>query len=140
MLQATLAEDTKTMEEILDLVHNTEFPILCYNHETELAAVVNLVYSAARDRYRVEREDKAGKGFVDFIFYPETDKDADCIILELKTDDTPQEAVRQIQNKQYALRFWGKLAEKPKYSGRILAVGISYWKTQKKHSCKVEVL
>ena len=51
---------------------------------------------AARDTYRVEREDKAGKGYVDFIFYPETDKSADCLILELKVDHTPDEAIQQI--------------------------------------------
>ncbi len=140
MLQATLAGDTKTMEEILELVHDTEIPILSYNHETELAAVVNLIYLAARDTYRVEREDKAGKGYVDFIFYPEIDKSADCMILELKAGHTPKEAIRQIREKKYALRFQGKIGEIPKYSGRILAVGISYEKTSKKHSCIVEVL
>ena len=64
MLKATLAGDTDTMAEVLEYAHDTEIPVLSYNHETELAAVVNLVYLAARDRYRVEREDKAGKGFV----------------------------------------------------------------------------
>lgn len=98
MLQATLAGDTKTME------------------------------------------DKAGKGYVDFIFYPETDKSADSMILELKVDHTPEEAIRQIREKKYALRFQGKIGEIPRYSGRILAVGISYEKTTKKHSCIVEVL
>lgn len=140
MLQATLDGDTETMEEILELVHDTEVPILSYNHETELAAVVNLIYLAARDTYRVEREDKAGKGYADFIFYPETDKHADCIILELKIDSTPEEAIRQIREKKYVLRFQGKVGETPRYLGRILAVGISYEKTVKKHSCKVEVL
>ena len=86
MLRATLAGDTNTMEEILELVHDTEVPILSYNHETELAAIVNLVYLSARDFYRVEREDKAGKGYVDFVFYPEVDKNADAIILELKVE------------------------------------------------------
>ena len=86
MLRATLAGDTNTMEEILELVHDTEVPILSYNHEIELAAIVNLVYLSARDFYRVEREDKAGKGYVDFIFYPEVDKNADAIILELKVE------------------------------------------------------
>lgn len=43
MLAATLAGDTKTMEEILGYVHDTEIPILSYNHETELSAIVNLV-------------------------------------------------------------------------------------------------
>lgn len=140
MLQATLAGDTNTMEEILELVHDTEVPILSYNRETELAAIVNLVYLSARDFYRVEREDKAGKGYVDFIFYPEIDKNADAIILELKVDHTPEEAIQQIKDKKYALRFQGKIGEKKKYFGRILAVGISYGKNQKKHSCKVEIL
>lgn len=140
MLQATLAGDTETMEKILELVHDTEIPILSYNHETELAAVVNLIYLAARDTYRVEREDKAGKGYVDFIFYPETDKNADCIILELKVDHSPDEAIQQIKEKNYALRFQGKIGEKSKYSGRILAVGISYGREEKNHSCKIEVL
>ncbi len=140
MLDATLAGDTDTMAEILELVHHTETPLLCYNNETELTAVVNLVYLSARDKYRIEREDKAGIGYVDFIFYPETDKSMDCIILELKVDHRPEEAIRQIKDRRYDLRFRAKMGEKPKYTGRILAVGIGYDKKQKKHECKIEVL
>lgn len=139
MLQATLQGDTDTMEQFLEYAHNTESPILSYNHEAELSAVVNLVYLQARDQYHIEREDKAGKGYVDFIFYPEK-KDADCIILELKVDDSPENAIEQIKKKDYRKRFQGKLGEKRRYTGRILAVGISYKKKDKKHSCKVEVL
>lgn len=58
MLKATLAGDTQTMAEILEYAHNTESPILSYNNEIELSAIVNLVYLEARDKYRVEREDK----------------------------------------------------------------------------------
>lgn len=58
MLQATLAGDTGTMEHILEQTHDLETPILSYNHETELTAVVNLAYLSARDYYRVEREEK----------------------------------------------------------------------------------
>ncbi len=61
MLKATLAGDTTEMARILQYVHNTETPILSYNSETELSAIVNLAYLAARDKYRVEREEKAGK-------------------------------------------------------------------------------
>ncbi|MCI9176383.1 MAG: AAA family ATPase [Lachnospiraceae bacterium] len=139
MLKATLAGDTKTMCGILKFAHDTESPIFSYNSEIELSAVVNLVYLAARDKYRVEREDKAGEGYVDFIFYPER-KGMDALILELKIDSTPKEAVCQIKNKKYALRFAGKMGEPPKYTGRILAVGISYDKKTKEHSCKVEEL
>ena len=67
-------------------------------------------------------------------------QNADCIILELKVDHSPDEAIQQIKEKNYALRFQGKIGEKSKYSGRILAVGISYEREEKNHSCKVEVL
>ena len=139
MLKATLAGDTDTMAEVLEYVHDREIPVLSYNHETELAAVVNLVYLAARDRYRVEREDKAGKGFVDFIFYPLRRNDP-CMILELKVDHTPEEAIHQIKEKKYISRFSGKLGELPQYTGRILAVGIGYKKKTKQHLCAVEEL
>lgn len=140
MLRATKAGDTKTVEEILEYVHNTETPIYSYNHEVELAAIVTLAYLSARDYYRMEREDKAGVGFVDFIFYPIADMNEDCIILELKVNASADDAILQIKNKNYALRFDGKLGMKPQYTGRILAVGISYDKATKKHSCKIEVL
>lgn len=139
MLKATLAGDVRTMCDILKFAHDTESPILAYNNEIELSAVVNLVYLSARDKYRVEREDKAGEGYVDFIFYPVRRGD-DAMILELKMDSTPEEAISQIRKKNYALRFRGKLGETPKYTGRILAVGISYDRKSKEHFCKVEAL
>ena len=137
MLAATISGDTDTMLSILEYAHNTEIPLLSYSNETDLTAVVNLVYLSARDSYRIEREDKAGIGYVDFIFYPK-DKKADGIILELKVNDTPEEAIQQIKNRRYLLRFQGKLAEKRMYQGRILGVGIAYDKGSKKHSCKIE--
>lgn len=140
MLKATLRADTAKMTEILEFAHNTETPLMEYNHETELTALVSLVYLAARDSYRVEREDKAGTGYVDFIFYPETDSKADGIILELKVGHTPEEALKQIRDRKYALKFEGKLGEKPRYAGRILGVGIAYDRDTKVHSCRVEVL
>lgn len=140
MLQATLHGDTETMSSILAFAHHTETPLLVYNNETELSAIVNLVYLAARDRYYVQREDRAGLGYVDFIFYPYNQHD-DCLILELKVDHTPEEAIAQIKEKQYALKFAGTLGDAHKrYDGRILAVGIGYNKKDKQHRCKVEVL
>ncbi len=139
MLEATLTKDTKTMSEILQFAHDTESPLLSYNNEAELAAVINLVYLAARDQYRVEREAKAGKGYVDFIFYPEC-RNAAAFILELKVDSSPEKAIQQIKDKNYALRFKGNPGEKLKYTGKILGIGISYDKKTKKHSCKIEEL
>lgn len=139
MLEATLRGDTGTMLEILEHAHNTEIPLLSYSNETELTAVVNLVYLVARDRYWIEREDKSGIGYVDFIFYPK-DPAADGIILELKVDHTPKEAIRQIKERKYALNFKGKPGEKPRCTGRILAVGIAFDRKDKVHSCRIEIL
>ena len=62
------------------------------------------------------------------------------MILELKVDHTPEEAVEQIIEKKYAMRFEGKFGEISQYTGRILAVGIGYSKDTKKHDCKVQII
>jgi hypothetical protein len=140
MLKATLNGDEGKVAEIMEYAHNTETPLLNYNSESELTVLVSLVYLSARDTYRVEREDKAGKGYVDFIFYPEVNKGADAIILELKVDSSADEALKQIKDRNYALKFEGKLGEKRLYTGKILGVGIAYDRKEKKHTCKIEIL
>ena len=112
---------------------------MAYNNEAELSALVNLVYLSARDQYRIEREDRAGRGYVDFIFYPQL-KSEDGIILELKADSSLGQAVRQIKEKNYELRVRGRLGEQSGWTGRILGVGISYDRRTKKHGCIVEEL
>lgn len=98
--------------------------------------MVNLVYLSARNEYRIEREDRAGKGFADFLFYPLNPK-KDCIILELKVDRNPDDAIGQIVDKKYALKFRGRLGDESAYTGRILAVGMTYNRDSKEHYCKV---
>lgn len=110
MLRATLDGDTKTMEDILEYAHNTESPLLHYGNEAELTMLVNMVYLSARDKYHIERQDKAGIGYVDFIFYPIRRED-DGMILELKVDRTALDAVQQIKERKYALKFQGRLGE-----------------------------
>lgn len=141
MLAATKAGDVRTMTELMGYAHNTHSPLQMYSNEAELASIIRWVYLKALDSYRIEREDKAGVGYVDFIFYPFVKND-DGIIIELKVNHTAEEAVRQIKDRQYALRFEGKFGENPEYTGRILAVGIAYYKDdeKKRHECKVEVL
>lgn len=141
MLAATKAGDTKTMTELMEYAHNTHSPLQTYSNEAELASIIRWVYLKALDSYHIEREDKAGTGYVDFIFYPFVKSD-DCIIIELKVNHTADEAIQQIKDRQYALRFEGKFGENPEYTGRILAVGIAYNKDDesKRHECKVEVL
>ena len=53
------------------------------------------------------------------------------MILELKVDATPEEAIQQIKEKQYDLKLRGRLGEDKE--NKILAVGISYDKKSKNH-------
>jgi hypothetical protein len=140
MLKATLTGDTASMVRILEYVHDTESPLLSYNNEAELTTIVNLLYLQARDQYRMEREDKAGVGYVDFIFYPEVNRQDDGIILELNVNHSADEALQQIKDRKYLLKFEGHLGEKTRYTGRVLGVGIAYDKETKVHECKIEVL
>ncbi|MCD8075377.1 MAG: ATP-binding protein [Lachnospiraceae bacterium] len=139
ILQATYDGDEDTVGKVLSIVHTTESPLKAYNDEAELSGSVKLAYIAARNKYNMEREDQAGIGYVDYIFYPHNRSD-DGIIIELKVDDSPETALQQIKDKNYALKFQGKMGEAPKTTGRIILVGIGYYRKDKVHRCRIEVL
>ena len=133
VLYATLDKKGDIVASYLHNIHNSEIPILKYNDENSLACVVTLAYLAARNKYKVEREEKSGKGFVDFIFYPRQ-KNMPGIILELKADSTPEAAIAQIKEKEYVEKL------KKENVGRIIAVGLNYDTAKKEHQCVVEEL
>ncbi|MCD8348377.1 MAG: ATP-binding protein [Lachnospiraceae bacterium] len=139
ILQATYDGDEDTVGKVLAIVHTTESPLKAYNDEAELSGSVKLAYIAARNKYNIEREDQAGIGYVDYIFYPHNRSD-DGIIIELKVDDSPETALRQIKDKNYALKFQGKIGEQPKTTGRIILVGIGYNRRDKVHRCRIEIV
>ena len=131
ILKATVNEDTKTVEEILHDIHNSEIPILQYNDENSLSCVLTLAYLSARDTYRVEREEKTGKGYADFTFHPRRKNDVG-FILELKKDATVDEAMKQMKEKEYFQKFIQE------HENNLLAVAICYDSKTKEHSCKIE--
>ncbi len=139
ILQATYDGDEETVGRVLAIVHTTESPLKAYNDEAELSGSVKLAYIAARNKYDIEREDQAGIGYVDYIFYPHNRSD-DGIIIELKVDASPETALQQIKDKNYALKFQGKIGEQPKTTGRIILVGIGYDRKDKVHRCRIEVI
>lgn len=132
MLKATLNKDTETMGKIIDNIHNSEIPILQYNDENSLSCVITLAYLYARNKYRIEREEKTGKGYADFMFHPRRKNDT-AFILELKKDSSPEVAIKQIIEKEYSQKFI-----KENVKNKILAVAICYDSKTKEHKCKVE--
>ncbi|MDE7208088.1 MAG: ATP-binding protein [Lachnospiraceae bacterium] len=133
VLEATLNKKGDIVASYLHDVHNSELPILKYNDENSLSCVVTLAYLSARNKYKVEREQKSGKGFVDFIFYPRR-KNLPGIVLELKADSTPETAIAQIKDKEYCEKL------KKENITQILAVGINYDTKKKEHQCAIEEL
>ncbi len=131
VLNATLEKKGDVVASYLHNIHNSEIPILQYNDENSLSCVVTLAYLSARNRYRVEREEKSGKGFVDFIFYPRRKKQPG-ILIELKADSTPEAAVRQIKEREYCEKLKKENVEE------ILFVGINYDTIKKVHQCRIE--
>ena len=132
MLKATVNKDTTTVKKILHDIHNSEIPILQYNDENSLSCVITLAYLSARDTYRVEREEKTGKGYADFTFHPRRINDT-AFIVELKKDEVPEVAINQIREKEYIQKF--KAENKGK---EVLAVAICYDSKKKEHFCKIE--
>lgn len=131
ILNATIEKNGDVVAAYLHNIHNSELPILKYNDENSLSCVVTLAYLSARNKYRVEREEKSGKGFADFIFHPKQ-KSMPGIVLELKAGGTPEAAIAQIKDKEYCEKL------KKEDVKHILAVGISYDTEKKEHQCVVE--
>jgi len=131
VLDATWNKNGDTVASYLHNIHNSELPILKYNDENSLSCVVTLAYLSARNKYKVEREEKSGKGFVDFLFYPRQ-KNLPGIIIELKANDTPIAAIAQIKEKEYCEKL------RKENISSILLVGISYDTTKKEHLCFIE--
>lgn len=129
MLEATLNQDVETMANILEMVHDKEIPFLNYNDENSLSCVITLCYLFARNDYDITREDKSGKGYVDYLFVPKR-KNKPAIILELKYRKSAKEALQQIKDKNYMNRV--------KQYNEILLVGINY-DHEKHHECIIEV-
>ena len=130
MLKATINEDTEIVKEILHDIHNSEIPILQYNDENSLSCVITLAYLIARDTYRMEREEKTGKGYADFTFHPRRKRDI-AFIVELKKDENPDVAIKQIIEKEYSQKMKKEYKE-------ILAVAICYDSKKKEHQCIIK--
>ena len=128
LLIQTIEGNSEYVAKIIEEVHHAEAPVLSYNNENTLANIINIAYLGARDKYRVERESKSGKGYADFIFYPNR-KSEPALIIELKVDETSTKAIEQIRERNY-------LQKVKEYD--VVMVGINYDKKTKEHSVEIE--
>ena len=113
---------------------------MTYNDENSIACAISLAYYSARKEYKMIRELPSGRGYADIVFLPLPHTGKPALVVELKYDKTVSAAIQQIKDRNYILRFAGKLGEKKRYTGKVLAVGISYNKKTKEHNCEIEAL
>ena len=121
------------MAHNIENVHDENTSILSYNNENSLACVISLAYYYAKNDYIVHREYSTGKGFADLVLIPRKNVDSPAIVVELKYNETAETGLSQIKRKNYP----AKLLE---YADRLMLVGISYDRKEKKHTCVIEVL
>lgn len=131
LLEATLERRHSEVAALIEELHDEKIPFFTYNDENSLACVVALGYISALDSYRISREDKAGKGYVDFLFEPLKKGDT-AIILELKHNRSAKNALKCIHEKEYIKRL--------KDYKKVLLVGINYSEKTKKHTCLTELV
>ena len=130
LLEETLQGNEAAVAEALDRSHIHVSSNRSYNNEDALAGAIYLAYIYALNRYTVVKEMTAGKGFADVVFIPFIEGDP-AIVVELKRNDNPDSAIRQIKEKKYP----EALAD---YSGPVLLAGINYDEKTKEHSCVIE--
>ncbi|MBR2214688.1 MAG: AAA family ATPase [Selenomonadaceae bacterium] len=131
LLRATLDRNHAEVARLLEELHNEKIPFFKYSDENSLACVVTVGYLAALGRYRLTREDKAGKGYADFTFTP-MKRSETAIILELKYGHSAADALQCIHERDYLARY--------KDFERVLLVGINYSVATKKHTCLTELV
>ena len=126
--------DENKVAEIIQEIHNsTAVSLLDYNDEESLTYCVmtGLLWSTLDD-YNYHREDQAGKGRVDLVYEPITDK-LPLILIEFKYDSSAEEAINQIKTKEYFKRYTRQ------YHNTVI-VGINYSTKTKDHQCMIEKL
>ena len=134
LLEATLNMEAEKVALGMEKIHTEYASFIQYNDENSLSNVLAIAYlSSMKYYFKPVRELPTGRGFADFVYVPKPDYIADypVLLVELKWDKTVQTAIHQIKEKNYPESLL-------QYSGKILLVGISYDKSNKKHVCSIE--
>ena len=130
LLKSTWNGDEEAVAEGVGKAHMEACSILEYNNEGSFQSAIHLAYYYARSYYTIVNELPAGKGFADCAFIPYK-PDVPAIIIELKKDDSVENAIDQIKERKYPEAL-------EKYKDNLILVGISYDSKTKEHFCKIE--
>ena len=135
LLKAILELDATTVATLIQDVHNSPaVALLDYNNEESLTYCVmtGLLWSTL-GKYISHREEQAGKGRADLVYEPTIKGTSPLILIEFKYDDSAEDAIKQIKEKEYFKRYAGQYRN-------IILVGINFSTKTKDHQCLIEKL
>ena len=125
--------DEEKTARLIQKVHDEECSPRHYNREDFLRQVIKLAFFTYRDYYTQLEEVGGGTGYADMVFVPRKAARRSILIIELKKDDTPENAVRQIKKKGYMTPYLSRKED-------ILLIGVAYDSNDpsKTHRCVIE--
>ncbi len=132
LLEKTLKGNTEFINETLDKNHNELASIFNKNKEDVLGIVVYISYYNAKKYYDIIKEASTTKGRADLVFKPKSNTHMPFII-ELKADDSADNAIKQIESKEYFYALGD-------YHGKVMLIGINYDSKTLKHESKIEMI
>ena len=136
LLDSLLAQDTEAVAQGVERAHADVASIIAYNHEEDLACTLRLAFYSAMRRWKLVREAPAGKGYADLLMVPLASSGAiPGVVVELKWEHSPAEALAQMRERNYAAAFRGTAAQ-----DSVLLCAITYDPKAKRHSCAIEQL
>ncbi len=130
LLEKTLAGDTAYIDASFDDNHASLSTVMNKNREDVLSVITNISYYHARDSYTILWEPNCPTGRADAVFIPKKPGYIP-IVIELKADKSPDEAIKQIKSRDYASMLNG-------YCGKVMLLGIAYDSKSLKHHSKIE--
>lgn len=132
LLEETLKGNTDYINAAFDENHKRLATIINKNMEGTLATITRISYYYALENYFVLYEPSCVTGRADAVFIPKREGFLP-IVVELKADKSPDEAITQMKEKDYASILEG-------YHGKVMLLGIAYDSKTLKHSSKIEYL
>ena len=132
LYEETLKGNTDYINETLDKNHLDLAHPFNKNKEDILGIIVQISYYNCKQYYNIKKEDTSTLGRADLTFIP-YDNTHMPIIVELKVNSTPSEAIEQIKSREY----YNSLGD---YHGDVLLLGISYNVLTLKHDSKIEII
>ena len=129
LLSDTLALKADKVAEGLRFAHSRIGTLLTYNNEATLQCAIFMAYFTAMEQYTILKEVPTGEGIADLVFIPFV-PNKPAIIIELKVDQSPEVALKQIDSRAYPQSLAG-------YHGNLLKVGVNYDRKSKEHRCEI---